>query len=102
VHLQGVLRPAGAGVEHREGNSMIDLPFVCDPLQGPAVVLGMAGAVLVTAKARGIRRAGCRLLDCGECVVGWVWAGPGESVPHRDVWLLLAHRCFGVDEHTQD
>jgi len=29
-----------------------------DPLQGPAVVLGMAGAALVASRAQGIRRAG--------------------------------------------
>ncbi|KQC05249.1 MAG: hypothetical protein APR53_08210 [Methanoculleus sp. SDB] len=37
---------------------MIHHPFVFDSLKGPAVVLGMAGAVPVTAKARGVRRAG--------------------------------------------
>lgn len=29
-----------------------------DPLQGPAVVLGMAGAALVVSRSQGIRRAG--------------------------------------------
>ena len=29
-----------------------------DPLQGPAVVLGMAGAALVASRAQGIRRIG--------------------------------------------
>jgi len=29
-----------------------------DPLQGPAVVLGMAGAALVASRSQGIRRAG--------------------------------------------
>ena len=29
-----------------------------DPLQGPAVVLGMAGAALVASRSQGVRRAG--------------------------------------------
>jgi len=29
-----------------------------DPLQGPAVVLGMAGAALVASRSQGIRRIG--------------------------------------------
>lgn len=29
-----------------------------DPLQGPAVVLGMAGAALVASRSRGVRRIG--------------------------------------------
>jgi len=39
-----VLRPAGAGVERGEGGERV-IPL--DPLQMPAVVLGMAGAVFV-------------------------------------------------------
>lgn len=41
-----------------------------DPLQGPAVVLGMAGAALVASRSQGIRREGF-----GAWVVGnllWV------------------------------
>jgi hypothetical protein len=48
-------------------------PLFFDLLQGPAVVLGMAGAVLVTAKARGVRRAGF-----GCWIVGnLLWVGFG-------------------------
>jgi len=49
-----VLRPVGAGGEREGGGAVIPV----DPLQGPAVVLGMAGAALVASRSPGIRRAG--------------------------------------------
>ncbi len=49
-----MLRTAGAGGERKGGDTVIPV----DPLQGPAVVLGMAGAALVASRSQGIRRAG--------------------------------------------
>lgn len=49
-----MLRPAGAGGEREGGGAVIPV----DPLQVPAVVLGMAGAILVASRSPGARRAG--------------------------------------------
>ena len=65
-YMREVLRTARAGGEREGGGAVIPV----DPLQGPAVVLGMAGAALVASRSQGIRRAGF-----GAWVVGnllWV------------------------------
>jgi len=62
---------------------MITLPFVFDPLQGPAVVLGMAGAVLVAAQSEGIRRIGFGCWILGNIL--WVITG----FVHQNVYLTV-------------
>jgi len=49
-----MLCTACAGGEREGGDTVIPV----DPLQGPAVVLGMAGAALVALRSQGIRRIG--------------------------------------------
>ena len=49
-----MLRPVGAGGEREGGGAVIPV----DPLQGPAVAFGMAGAAPVASRSHGIRRAG--------------------------------------------
>jgi len=63
-----------------------------DPLQTPAVALGMMGAVLVSG-----REAGVRALGFGAWVIGnlfWVAYGAvtGKSVRGGDVCVLLGVR----------
>ncbi|MBN1194544.1 MAG: hypothetical protein JXA08_04260 [Methanomicrobiaceae archaeon] len=61
-------------------------PLFFDLLQGPAVVLGMAGAVLVTAKARGIRRAGF-----GCWIVGnLIWLAFSYADENRYLMLMFS------------
>ena len=70
-----------------------------DPLQGPAVVLGMAGAALVASPPQGIRRAGF-----GARVVGnllWVIYATVEGNAYDDsLWVLPGHGGTGADEHA--
>lgn len=70
-----MLFPAYAGGEREEGDTVIHVV----PLQGAAVVLGMAGAVLVASRSQGIRRAGF-----GAWIVGnllWVvYASVQENI----------------------
>ena len=50
-----------------------------DPLQGPAVVLGMTGAALVASQSQGIRRAGFAAWVVGNLL--WVvYASVQENV----------------------
>ena len=74
-NLRGMLFPAGAGGERKGGDTVIPV----DPLQGPAVVLGMAGAALVASRSQGIRRAGFAAWVVGNLL--WVvYASVQENV----------------------
>jgi hypothetical protein len=70
-----------------------------DPLQTPAVVLGMMGAVLVAGRTPGVRvwSVGGR-----ECVLGGVRDGDGEPVRDGDVCVLLGDGGGGGEEYYRD
>ena len=90
-----VLCEAGPGVEWAGGDMVIPV----DPLQGPAVVLGMAGAALVASPSQGVRRAGF-----GARVVGnllWAIYATAEGNAYDDsLRVLLGHGGTGTDEHA--
>ncbi len=54
-----------------------------DPLQGPAVVLGMAGAVLVASRSPGIRRTGFGCWIVGNLL--WLLHGIRTADPYVSV-----------------
>lgn len=62
---------------------MIDLPFSIDPFQGPAMVLGMAGALLVASPVVRTRRIGFGCWIVGNAL--WVATGVLGGNPYVTV-----------------